>query len=110
MREITRERLVQDTDILLFDILQELKRFNLRADLETMPVSVPVSVPFIVPHEPYDGYIKVTDTGTRHVIDSVITTATSKVKGFKCKYCGGTHEKAWQIAKCGKNLKEEGAK
>ena len=78
MKEIKRDRLVQDTDILLFDILHELKKMNLRSNLLTIPVYAP---------EPVE-----------------------KVKGFKCKYCGGTHEKAWQIGICGKNSKKEGAK
>ena len=58
MREITRERLIEERDVLLFDILQELKKINLRFNLEAMPVSVQEPEP----------------------------KAEEKVKGFKCKY------------------------
>jgi hypothetical protein len=81
MREIKRERLIEDSDILLFDILQELN--NLKEIIDSMDKT----------------YQKI-QCGDKEI------AITKLEKKFKCKYCGGEHEKAWQIAQCGKTQKK----
>jgi len=48
------------------------------------------------------------------IIPSEPTTEDIKLitetKKYSCKYCGGGHDQPWEIAKCGKNKKKEGAK
>jgi hypothetical protein len=67
MKEIKRNELIDSTDILLYDILEELKKLNSNKENDK-------------PDE--------------------------KVRFFDCKYCGGKHEKSWQIAQCGKKQKK----
>jgi len=67
MKEIKRNELIDSTDILLFDILAELKKLNSNKEND----------------KPLENK-----------------------RLFDCKYCGGKHEKTWQIAQCGKKNKK----
>lgn len=84
MREIKRERLIEDTDVLLFDILENMKEIaEIVRDLKVTHIS--------------DGNLSITKNAPPKLLD--------------CKYCGKTHEFPWQIGLCAKkNKKKEGAK
>jgi len=99
MREIKRERLIEERDILLFDILEELKKITKLSELGFSPESFRSDVTT-------SGY---SNSGTPIMPVGVTTSAVSETKLFKCKYCGDLHEHSWQIAQCGKkNKKKEG--
>ena len=79
MRELRREQLIDDTDILLFDILNELKKLN-----------KPIGLEKELDKHPY---------------------AVSHLVKYDCKYCGGEHDKSWEIGLCAKkNKKKVGVK
>lgn len=81
---MTRESLVEKRDQLLWDILQELT---------------------VIKHE-----LKKLNLGqgenTKGEVGGVLQT--TNVKMYKCKYCGGEHEKPQQITACARKNKKKG--
>jgi len=74
MRIIRREELIEPGDMILYDILEEIKKLNSYLEPNKKPVNV----------------------------------VREETKMYSCKYCGGSHEKTWQIANCAREYKKKG--
>lgn len=82
-----REAMVDTTELLLFDILQELKAINAKLEAKPETELIPEPTLKVEPEKETDQKI----------------TAS-------CKYCGGIHENKGQVLACAKKAKKEGAK
>jgi hypothetical protein len=88
--ELKRERMVDTTEVLLFDILQEMKKMNATFEYLSRTTVTGDALPEVGKFEGtlYNGLLPMPKDGMRH-----------------CRYCGGWHEKTQQIAACAKKHK-----